>query len=52
MGVSSPGLGAGKKTGGSTMGGASAGGMGSSGGTMLPGNSAPAPKMNQGGMKQ
>jgi len=54
MEISSPGIGAGKKMGGSTMdGGASSGGMGSSGGTMLPGNSAPPPKkMNQGGMSQ
>jgi outer membrane protein TolC len=54
MEISSPGIGAGKKMGGSSMGGgASSGGMGSSGGAMLPGNSAPPPKkMNQGGMNQ
>jgi outer membrane protein TolC len=54
MEISSPGIGAGKKMGGSTMGGgASSSGMGPSGGAMLPGNSAPPPKkMNQGGMSQ
>jgi outer membrane protein TolC len=43
MAISSPGIGAGKKMGGEP----SAGRMGSSGGTMLPGNSAPPKKMNQ-----
>ncbi|HOA61572.1 MAG: TolC family protein [Verrucomicrobia bacterium] len=54
MGISSPGMGVGKKMGGSAMSaGASSGGMGSSGAAMLPGNSAPSPKkMNQGGMNQ
>lgn len=54
MEITSPGIGAAKKTGGSTMGdGASSGGMGSTGGTMLPGNSArPPKKMNQGGMNR
>ena len=49
MEISSPGVGAGKSMGG----GAASAGMGSSGGAMLPGNSAPSPKkMNQGGMSQ
>ena len=53
MQISSPGIGAGKRMGGSTMGGGPAsGGMGPSGATMLPGNSAPPKKMNQGGMNQ
>jgi hypothetical protein len=53
MEISSPGIGAGKKMNGPRMGaGASAGGMGSSGGTMLPGNSAPSQPMNPGGMNQ
>jgi len=54
MEISSAGMGAGKKIGGSTMGGgASSGAMGSGGGGMLPGNSAPpSKKMNQGAMNQ
>jgi outer membrane protein, heavy metal efflux system len=50
MEISSPGTGAGKKMSGSPLGGPSSGGMGSSGGAMLPGNSAPPKKINQGGM--
>ncbi|HRZ45572.1 MAG TPA: TolC family protein [Candidatus Paceibacterota bacterium] len=51
MEIAAPGIGAGKKMGGSSIGGGpSSGGMGPSGATMLPGNSAPPKKMNQGGM--
>ena len=48
MEISSPGIGAGKSMGG----GASSSGMGSTAPAMLPSNSAPPPKMNQGGMNK